>query len=451
MKKLAQKPLIFFVVVAIGIIVAIILVKNKPALVHSAAKMANKKVEVITVDTIPFQASVTAYGGVEPSILLKGMAEVSGKASYVNPRLKQGNTLPSGTTVIRIDPQDFKLTLKQTQADLAANKSALKQLEAEEKSTTQSLALAQQNLLVGEKELARVKGIFDKGMVARSAVDGEEQKVLQLKQQVEQLQGQLNSFESRRASIQAQIDRAEQIVKGKQTNLGRTEIKLPFNARIGKVSIEKDEFVAAGTPLFEALDINGVEINAQIPMLQMAGLLSHIKGNTVAEIPLLNMESALKSLNLRATVRLIGGLPFARWDARVLRFSEAIDPTRRTVGIVVGVDKPYEDMIVGKRPPLLKGMYTAVEISAPISQAMVIPRKAIHENRVYVADSNNKLVIKPVSVEFQQNTLAIISTGLNNGDKLIINDLIPVIEGMPLEPINDSAYEAKLRNLAKGE
>jgi multidrug efflux pump subunit AcrA (membrane-fusion protein) len=49
----------------------------------------------------------------------------------------------------------------------------------------------------------------------------------------------------------------------------------------------------------------------------------------------------------------VSGLPGAVWEARVLRISEAIDATRQTLGIVVGVDNPYQKIIPGVRPPLL--------------------------------------------------------------------------------------------------
>lgn len=450
MKKILQKPYILFVIAAAGVLITVMMVKSKAPLEHAGSEMPSKKVEVISVEKIPFRASVTAYGNVQPSILLKGMAEVSGKASYVHPQLKQGNSLPAGTTVVRIDPEDYKVTLKQTQADLAANRSSLKQLNEEEKSTKQSFELAKQNLKVGEQELARIQEVFDNKLVARSALDAEEQKVLSIKQQVEELQGKLNTFESRRASVKAQIDRAEQQVKGQRTTLGRTEIKLPFDARIGEVSIEKGEFVNVGTPLFEALDIKGVEINAQLPILHMRALVSHMEGRVIEGNTGENMQDIMSKLKLSAKVRLIGGMPFAHWEARVLRLSEAIDPTRRTLGIVVGVDNPYEKVIPGKRPPLLKGMYTAVHLYGPERQAMVIPRKAMHQGRVYVVNKDNKLEIKPVKLQFQQNDLAVISNGITEGDKIIINDLIPVIEGMPLDPVVSAEISESLRKSAIG-
>ncbi|NOZ53307.1 MAG: HlyD family efflux transporter periplasmic adaptor subunit [Gammaproteobacteria bacterium] len=450
MKSLLRKPFMLFVVLVLGILIAVMMVKNKAPLEHTGTEMPRKVVDVITANKIPFRARVTAYGTVEPSTLLTGMAEVSGKISYSHPLLKQGNSLPAGTTVIRIDPEDYKVTLTQTQADLATNQSTLKQLEEEEKTAQHSLKLAKRNLVVGEQELVRIQGVFEKNLVARSAVDAEEQKTLQLKQQVEELQGQLNTFESRKASVKAQIIRAEQQVKGQHTTLGRTEIKLPFDARIGEVSIEKGEFVSIGTPLFEALDIKGIEINAQLPILHMRSLVSHLDGAKFNVNSNRNIQDVLQSLELTANVRLVGGMPDAHWQARVLRMSEAIDPTRRTLGIVVGVDRPYEKIIPGKRPPLLKGMYTAVEISGPERKAMVIPRKAIHQGRVYVVNNDKKLTIKPVKIQFQQGDLAVISNGIEEGEQIIVNDIIPVIEGMPLEPMLAKKYAAKLLKQAAG-
>ena len=124
---------------------------------------------------------------------------------------------------------------------------------------------------------------------------------------------------------------------------------------------------------------------------------------------------------------------------------EAIDPVRRTLGIVVAVDNPYEKIIPGKRPPLIKGMYTAVDLYAPAIDALVIPRKAIHEGRVYLVGAEQKLEIQAVEVLFTQGDFVLISEGLSVGDKVIVNDLIPVIKGMPLAPVTDQQYQDELK------
>ena len=441
--------LVIALVIAIG--VAVILVKTKSPLEHVAVEMPSRLVETITARQIPFRTRITAYGSVEPAITFNSMAEVSGKISYLHPNLKSGETIPAGTLVVRIDSEDYALSLKQTQEDLKASQSSLRELEEEEKSTRRSLQLAQKNLEVGEAELARIQDVYKKQLVAKSTLDAEQQKAIQLRQQVEDLQGRLNGYESRRQSIAAQIARTEQEVQNRITILGRTEISLPFDARIGAVSIDKTEFVTVGSPLFEAIDLKGVEISAQLPLDSMRKLVSHLEGRAGMAQQFIQTGGRINdSLGLSARVRLVNDMPSAVWDARVLRISEAIDATRQTLGVVVGIDNPYEKIIPGKRPPLLKGMYTAVDLFAPVRPALVIPRKAIHQGRVYLANNEDRLAIRLVEVQLIQGDLAVIRSGIEDGERVIITDLIPVIEGMPLQVSTANQFEMELQQRASG-
>lgn len=451
MNEWTKKPIVMLLIIGLGVGIALLLVLNQAPQQHAGMALPSKTVEVIEARKIPFSSRVIAYGNVEPAIMYQGMAEVSGKISYIHPDLSQGSAITAGTVVVRIDPEDYEVSLRQTQAELAARQFSYTQLQEEEKTTRRSLQLAKDNLAVGEKELARIDSVMKKGLVSRSALDAERQKVIQLRQQLEETQGQLNTYASRKQSEQAQIDRLQQQVKGQQTTLGRTEIRLPFTARIGEVAIEKDEFVSVGSTLFEALDVDGVEINAQLSILHMQELVSHLEERTFTADQMVGHQAAAKLIDLSATVKIIGGTLDAEWEARVLRLSEAIDPTRRTVGVVVAVDKPYENLIASRRPPLLKGMYAAVELRAPQRQALVIPRKAVHQGRVYIADKENKLLIKEIDVVQQQGELVVVRSGLVEGDRVIISDLIPVIEGMPLEPQPALKARQRMLELAAGE
>ncbi len=441
-----------FIALALGIVIAVVLVKNRAPLEHSAAEMPSRDVETIVVRPLPFRASITAYGNVQPAITLNSTAEVSGKVGYVHPNLKAGETIPAGTVVVRIEAEDYALSLQQTREDLKGSRSALQELESEEKSTRRSFELARKNLAVGEAEYARLQDIYEKRLIAKSTLDVEEQKVIQLRQQVEDLQGRLDGFDSRRRSLESQMARAEQEVQNRTTILGRTEIILPFDARIGTVSADTGEFVAVGAPLFEAIDLKGVEINAQLPVQSMRHLVSHLEDRTDVTQQFVQTGGHINdSLGLTARVRLVSDMPDAVWDARVLRISESIDATRQTLGVVVGVDNPYEKIIPGRRPPLLKGMYTAVDLFAPVRNVLVIPRKAIHEGRVYVANADDRLEIRPLEIQLTQGDIAIVRSGLDSGDRVIVTDLIPVIEGMPLRVQQSRAAEEALQRRALGD
>ena len=431
--------------------IAVLLVKSKTPLEHVDTEMPKRPVEVVAARMLPFVSHITAYGHVEPAITLNAMAEVSGKISYVHPNLKSGETLSAGTLMVRIEAEDYALSLKQTREDLTTSRSLLVELDEEERSTRRSLDLAQKSLEVGEAELERIRDVYQKQVISKSTLDAEEQRAIQLRQQVEELQGRMNSYSSRRQSINAQIARAEQEVQNRQTILGRTEIVLPFDARIGAVNVDRNEFVSVGSLLFEAIDLQGIEINAQLPMGSMRKLISHLVGASVAtRQTILKGGRVNDALQLGARVRLVGDLPDAQWEARVLRISESIDATRQTLGIVVGVDKPYDKALPGQRPPLLKGMYTAVDLYAPARPGMVIPRRALHQGRVYIADADDRLEIREVEILLTQGDLAVVRSGVDENERVIITDLIPVIEHMPLEVKVATDVEQYLRQQAAG-
>ena len=459
MKKLLQNfiflPLILFVAIAI----VVVLVKTKAPVEHQNVGYPVKAVEVITANKIPFRARAMAFGNVEPAVILNTKSEVSGKISFMHADLKKGASLPKGTVVLRIEPTTFEFSLTESKAALANSQSTLAQLKVEEKSAKDALTIVQKNLDVELKELERTEALKDKGIISQSALDKEKQKVLALRQQLQDIEGKIASFDSRRNAVKAQIKQSKSVVDKSQDTLGRTEVRLPFDARIGAVSVEKGEFIQAGGMLFEALGVQAVEINAQISTKQFRPLvtgLKFIKDNSVSLQNPVVLQAVLSSMQLEARVRLVGDASHLTvWDGTLLHLSESVDPTRDTLGLVVAVDKPYEGIIPGKRPPLLKGMYTSVEFFAPAKPTLVLPRKAVHQGRVYVATDENTLAIRPVTILFTQGDMVVLSgsedAGIKVGEKIIISDVIPVIEGMPLKTITATEYEKRLRLIALGE
>jgi RND family efflux transporter MFP subunit len=452
MKKLLRKAVVLPLIVVVALALVIYKVKSKAPVGHDVLQYPTKAVEVVRLKQLPFRARAIAYGNVEPSVLLKAKAEVAGKISYLHPGLEKGGSLSKGTLVMRIEPTAYEFSLDQKEAALAGNQSSLTQLEAEEASTRSALRLVKKNLQVGEKELNRLLAIWDKKLIARSVVDAEEQKVLQLQQQIEDLQGKLASYESRKASSKAQIKQSESQLAQSEDTLGRTEIRLPFDARVGQVFVEEGEFTSVGGVLFEALGTHSVEINAQIPTRQLGPLLIASGTESINMRQPEELQSRLSQMQLKAYVSLVGYDGYVpRWEGNLLRIGEAIDPARDTIGLVVAVDKPYDGVIPGKRPPLLKGMYTMVELYSPAQKMLVIPRKAIHQGRVYLANSENRLEIRQVTVLHKQGDLVLIEAGLNEGERVIVTDVIPVMEGLPVAPIVAEEYERELAEEALGE
>ena len=69
----------------------------------------------------------------------------------------------------------------------------------------------------------------------------------------------------------------------------------------------------------------------------------------------------------------------------------------------------------------------------------VVPRQAIREGRVFIADAENRLRIRPVTVDYVQGDDAILQEGVATGDRVVVTDLVPAIEGMLLAPETETA------------
>ncbi|MBL4679553.1 MAG: hypothetical protein JKY88_02370 [Pseudomonadales bacterium] len=453
MKNLLKRRFILPVVFLLAIALVMLKMTTVSVLDHTGSEFPLKSVEYITAKNIPFRTRATAYGNVEPSVLLKAKTEVSGKISFIHPELKKGASLLKGTLVLRIEPTTFEFSLDQSKAGLSGSRSALDQLEVEESSMRRTLNLAEKNLQTGEKELARIQSVWEKRLVSRSAVDSEEQKVLQLRQQVEDLKGKLGSFNSRKSVIRSQITQSKTQLAQSQDTLGRTEIRLPFDARIGDVAVEAGEYVTTGGMLFEALGTDAVEIDAQLPIGQFYPLLIGLGKQALTLRKFEDFQAEFPNINLEARVRLVGNNEsIARWDGELLRIGESVDPSRDTIGLVVSVNKPYEGVVLGRKPPLLKGMYASVEFITPPLDLLVIPRKAIHEGRVYIVGENNRLSIRSVDILHRQGELVVLNgeNGIKEGEKVIITDLLPVLEGLPLKPMLAVEYQRVLAEKALG-
>jgi multidrug efflux pump subunit AcrA (membrane-fusion protein) len=458
MKKIFQSPVFLPLIIIAAIAFVVFQVKNKAPIEHEVVGYPPKAVEVITAKALPFRARATAFGNIEPSVVINAKSEVSGKIVYMHPDLHKGGSIAQGEVVLRIEPTTFQISLDQSQAGLLGSQSALAQLEAEEANTRLALKIAQDNLKVGRKELERSRALREKKLVSSSELDREVQKVLNLRQQVQDIQGKLSSFESRKAATIALITQSQSQVAQSQDTLGRTEITMPFNARIGEVLVEKGEFVPGGANLFVALGLQAVEIDAQLPVQQFSPLVAGM-GESGADA-LINLQSpadlqaVIARMQLDVRVRLVGETDRAVfWEGTLLRISESVDPVRDTLGLVVEVAEPYAGIIPGIKPPLLKGMSTAVEFYSPVKPALVLPRKAVHQGRVYIVGENNTLRIEPVKILFMQGNIMVPdadSAARLAGKKLIISDVIPVISGMPLKLIHAAEYEQKLAERALG-
>lgn len=444
-----QKRSILPLLVIAGIAAAAVLVMQKKAPPHQPQNDLATPVSIVEVQQKKLRPTITGYGEVSPDILLSAKAEVAGRITYLHPELRKGALLPKNTLVIKIDDKDHQLALNRAKADLVSSEASLKEYLFNLKDAEIDLQLSKEKLNLAENELRRNTKLLKNKSISQASLDSQKSSVLQLKQEVQNLTNRLEVLPAQLEISEAKREIARATVETQQRNLQRTEIRLPFSARINELEIEQDQFVAQGNTLFSAQNTDKVLINAQFSPAQFK-IISRSFAAFEAEfkhaIANQKIGDMLARIGLRATVQLTD-IPEAIWQGRVERISNDLDPDTRTLGVTISVDKPYEKVKPGIKPPLITGMYTRIELSGTSEAFFIVPRSALHEGQVYLVDEESRLERRDLSPYHQQGELALFSTGLKTGEPLVVSDLYPAVPGMKLAPKINSDLQQSMENL----
>ena len=265
--------------------------------------------------------------------------------------------------------------------DIQGIQAQLAELAVKQTNTSASLAIEQEALGLSEKELERNRSLVKKGTITRSAFEQEQRALLNQRQSVQSLQNTLNLIPAERQLLQAQLARQQAQRQSALLNLERTTITAPFTGRVAQVNVEHTQYVRQGEILVTLDSIDTAEITVRLPIAKLRPLIQP-NNQRIAD---LNTETTRQVLGFAAEVRLPGQGLAVNWKARFVRASDAVDTRTRTLGLVVAVDEPYRQAQPGIRPPLVKGMFTEVELRGkPLPDSVVIPRTALHQDQVYI-------------------------------------------------------------------
>jgi len=449
-KDLTQRR--FFPIALIAcLIIAVALIKLQPKMQHEPSAALVTPVNVIEVKAYTVKPEIIGFGTVEPDILLESKSEISGKITYVHPQLRNGAILQKDTVIIRIEQEDYQLVLQQAQANVASNRAKFRETELQKSNLQAELTIVRKKLKLAKVELARIESLVKKNSISKSSRDAQQVNVLQLQQEAQKLNNQLKTLPEQLASAEAALASSESIAETQQRNLGRTVIKLPFNARISQRAVDENQYINKGALLFSAQTTDKILINGQFALQHFRTLAKDFKGNEalLKEAFLSGFSSnTFKQLGLSAKIRLADNdSPF--WQANVERISSQLDPNTRTLGIIVSVDNPYAKIIPGTKPPLMQGMYTEIILQGKAKTFYVIPRNALHENEIFIVNKQNQLERRPVKNVQIQGKMALFSTGLQTGEQLIVSDVFPAIPGMQVKTTVKTALQESIADWVK--
>ena len=342
-------------------------------------------VSTAPVDVRAGSLLVRGTGTVQPVREIELTAEVGGRLTEVSDALVSGGRFEAGAPLARIDPSDYRSAVQQAEAQVTQAKVELLQ--------------AQEEAGAAREDYERLRD---------QTGEAPEPDSTEL--------GQLVFNEPQVAQAQSNLESARAALDDANTNLERTQLRVPFDGMVRQKQADLGAYVGPGTPIATVYGTEEAEIVVSLPS-RKAALIRNLWGTSGQPSDARPPATVTSSY---------GGRTFS-WEGRVHRVKGAISEQTRTVDAVVRVPEPYnqtptvqsqraEQSEGTTRPPLAVGTYTTVDIEGRRDGTYhVVPRRAVHAREsdqppvVWTVEGDSMLVeqtVEPIQTVEEQTYLA---------------------------------------------
>jgi multidrug efflux system membrane fusion protein len=352
---------------------------NNPSAKATAAAPPPVPVSVATV----IDKSVTEWdefsGRVQPVDRVEIRPQVSGLIVAVH--FDEGQMVKKGDPLFTIDPRPFQAELTRAQAALEG---------------------AQAKLILAQANLIRSKELFDTHTVARSELDQNNDAYME---------------------ADANLKSAQATLQAAQINLDYTAIASPVTGRVSRAEITVGNLVEAGAnaPLLTTVvSVSPVYVEFEIDeQTYLKYLANGAEGNSGLDHIPVSMELADEE-----------GYPRR---GRLKSIDNRLDTTSGTIRVRAVFDNSTGD--------LTPGLYAKVRTAGSAAEtAVLVDDRAVGTDQdkkyVMVVDAANRVNYRAVTLGPVVNGLRIVRSGLQKGERIVIDGLQSVRPGQVIVPEN---------------
>lgn len=367
--------------VGVGVLVA--LVKTRPEPQKKARDERGALVEVQKVASVRERLRVVVQGTVVPAEQVILSPEVAGRVVWQNAELIPGGRFKKGDTLLRIDPRDYALAVRQQKAnvDRAALELRLEHSRTEIAKREWQIIGEEGNASEEGKELALRKPQLD---VARTNLEA-----------------------AKSAKAQASLA------------VSKTVLRAPFNGFVKSESVDKGQLVSPQMQLATLVGTDAFWVQVSIPVARL----------DVISVPGLNAKDGQGAAV--SVVQEVGEKRIER-SGRVVRLLGDLDPVGRMARLLVEIDDPMGlDNDAGGLPLLLGAFVEAAIEAQTLTDVVELPRLALRDgDSVYVVDKDGRLAVRTVEVAWRRERSVLVKKGLSAGQEVIVSRLPSAVPGM---------------------
>lgn len=338
---------------------------------NAGGAMPAMPVSVITLQPTSVPISAEAVAQTEGAKEVEIRPRVGG--ILLKKLFEEGAPIKAGQTMFLIDPVPFQIALSNAKAQLAQQKARLEQTQ---------------------REAQRLQGL-----VATQSIS----------------QREADNASSDNALARAGLSQYEAAVREAELNLSYTNVISPLSGIAGRFELSEGALVSANSSLLTKVNqITPIWVRFSLSDNELAQLGGALTQANVKEVSLIlpNGEQYAKK----------GKLNFA---------ASSIDPqlgTQQLRAVFENEDKR-----------LLPGQFVRIRVTTGHKDGVfVVPQTSVITNDqgkfVYVANDKNEATIRPIVVGNWVGKDWVVLSGLNEGDKVIVDNIIKIRPGAVIAP-----------------
>ena len=297
-------------------------------------------------------------------------------------KVKDGADVRKGDLIAQLDARVIRATIIKDQATLAKDQVTLDNLKATMQRTVQ---------------------LATKGVVAKQTGD--------------------DATAAMNVAAQAVIfDQAA--LDADQVNLSLTEIRAPFDGRIGTVALSPGAYVAAGTAIATVTQLNPVFAEFNLPEGDSSVVRDAFNAKT------LTATVMLTSLNKKKGNTIQGPVVFV---------DNSIDPASGTLKMRAQLANEDSKLLVGQ----------SINVNVQLGQSakmILVPNVAVTPtadgNAVYIVKADKTIELRPIELGLRGEDLAGLIKGLSLGEQVVTEGQINLVNGSPVTIGKSNTQEA---------
>lgn len=376
MKNSLMKAGLPLLILIVAIAVATVMIKSRKPPEQKPVEEKAFLVDAQPVRSQPVTFKVQSQGNVVPKNKTRLSAQVSGRVTSLSEQFIAGGMVDKGDVLATLEQDDYLTDVKLAEAELAQAKAAL------------------------EEEIARGKVAETEWRSVNSVVPP-----------------QLGLRKPQLAREQANVKAAEAKLERARRNLARTEIRAPYNGLIVERNIDLGQYVATGTVVGMVYSTDTAEIRLPV---------------TDSDLAFLDVEKAQGNENNVELTASVAGKT-RRWQATLARTEGIRDSASRVIYVIAQIDDPYQRKADNESAQALRfGQFVEAKITGTKSEDLIVlPRTTLRlDNTVMVVDEDRKLRIKPVDVLRTSAQSVYLSSGIEDGELVVVSAIPNPFDGM---------------------